>query len=240
MGGQVVASVAEFRLPAEEFCLAETVPITDASFEFVQIVAHDDGVLPFVRALGDERTLDDLDGLLEADPTLESTECVAKMDGSRIYRTTWTEPIRATVDSLLEEGGTILEATTTDGQWQLQALFPDRDSLSRTYEHCEDRGVAMTVDRIYGFDDDRHQRFGLTTQQRETMLAALKQGYYDVPRESSLTDLAETLDVSHQALSERLRRGHGNLVTHALGVRKEDEEPPVVVENGDSVAASED
>lgn len=236
-----MTSVAEFRLPAEEFCLAETVPITDASFEFVGVIAHDaDRVLPLVRATGDEPTLADLDGLLEADPTLESVECVATMNESRIYRTRWVESVERAVGLLLETRATILESSTVDDQWRFQALFPDRESLSLTYERCEEHGLSITVDRIYGFDDDRHQRFGLTTQQRETMLTALEHGYYDVPRESSLTDLAETLDISHQALSERLRRGHGNLIKHALDADTRDEEPALSVENEESIAASED
>lgn len=36
-------------------------------------------------------------------------------------------------------------------------------------------------------------------------------GYYDVPRTVTLTELADSLDVSHQGLSERLRRAHANL-----------------------------
>ncbi|WP_336345468.1 helix-turn-helix domain-containing protein [Halalkalicoccus ordinarius] len=238
-----MASVAEFRLPTEEFCLAETVPITDASFEFVGIIAHDaDRVLPLVRATGDERALADLDGLLETDPTLESVECIAAMNESRVYRTRWIESIETAVDLILEAGTTVLEANTVDDQWRLRALFPDRESLSQTYERCEEHGLSMTVDRIYGFDDDSHQQFGLTGQQRETMLAALEHGYYDVPRESSLTDLAETLDISHQALSERLRRGHGNLVKHALGASDDDDdaEIPFAAESEGSIAASED
>lgn len=237
-----MASIAEFRLPTEEFCLAETVSVTDASFELLQIVAYDSAcVLPFVRATGDERTLDGLDELLAADPTVETVERVAAMEDSRLYRVEWVDSIETTVHLLLEEGATILEAATVDEQWQLRSLFPDRDSLSRTYECCEERGLSVTVDRIYELTDVRHQQFGLTTQQHETMLAALEHGYYDVPREASLTDLAEELDVSHQALSERLRRGHGNLVKHALGANGSDEtEVSLPANQEEPVATSED
>lgn len=238
----MVASIAEFRLPTEGFCLAETLPVTDASFQFLQLVAHDPaGVLPFVRATGDERTLAGLDELFAADPTVESAERIAAMSDGHLYHVEWADSIEEIVHALLEEGATILDATTMDEQWQLQALFHDRDSLSRTYERCEGRGLSVTVDRIYELTDVRHQQFGLTTQQHETMLAALEHGYYDVPREASLTDLAESLDVSHQALSERLRRGHGNLVKHALGASKSgEEEVSLPTGHEESVAASED
>ena len=237
-----MGSVAEFRLPAEGFCLAETVSVADASFQFPRIVAYDSAhVVPFVRATGDEQALDGLDEVLAADPTVESIERIATMNDGRLYRVEWVDSVETTIHHLLEDGATILEATTVDEQWQLRSLFPDRDSLSRTYEHCEERGLSVTVDRIYELTDVRHQQFGLTTQQHETMLAALEHGYYDVPREASLTDLAEQLDVSHQALSERLRRGHGNLVKHALGASEGDEPEGVPsVDREESIATSED
>jgi predicted DNA binding protein len=37
-----------------------------------------------------------------------------------------------------------------------------------------------------------------------------------VPRETTLANLAAEIEVSHQALSERLRRGHGTLVERSL------------------------
>ena len=237
-----MGSIAEFRLPVSEFCLAETVAATDAAIELLRIVAYDpDHVLPFVRAHGDGETLERLDDLLAADPSVESVERIATMDESRIYRMAWVDSVETVVYVLLEEGGAILDGTTGGEQWRVRALFPDRDALSRTYDFCEEQGLTLTIDRIYELDNQRHQRFGLTTQQHETMLAAVEHGYYDVPREATLTDLAETLDISHQALSERLRRGHGNLVRYALGAGEKDgEEPSWPTDRRESLATNED
>jgi hypothetical protein len=235
-----MASIAEFRLPAEEFCLAETVAATDVSFDLLEVVAHDgDRLFPFVRARGDEEELSALDDLLEADPTVEAVERMATTDYGRLYRMEWVDAIESVVGVLLEEGGTILDAATANGRWRLQVLFSDRGSLSRTYEFCEERKFALTVDRIYELDEGRHRRFGLTTQQHDTMLSALEHGYYDVPREANLTDLARELDISHQALSERLRRGHGNLVESAL-VGTGDDEGAVPTNRERPLATGED
>ena len=46
---------------------------------------------------------------------------------------------------------------------------------------------------------------------------AVDMGYFSVPREAATEDLAERLDVSHQAVSERLRRGTKALVTATIG-----------------------
>ena len=43
-------------------------------------------------------------------------------------------------------------------------------------------------------------------------MTAFEAGYYNIPRDVTSEELAAELDVSHQALSERFRRGHKQLV----------------------------
>lgn len=57
----------------------------------------------------------------------------------------------------------------------------------------------------------------VTGEQREAVLTALELGYYEVPRHANLADVAAELGISHQALSERLRRAHGGLVSAFVG-----------------------
>jgi predicted DNA binding protein len=54
---------------------------------------------------------------------------------------------------------------------------------------------------------DRPDDYGLTAPQRQALLLAAEYGYYDVPRNGTLTDIAGELDISEQAASQRLRRG---------------------------------
>ncbi|WP_254662883.1 helix-turn-helix domain-containing protein [Haladaptatus sp. W1] len=49
-------------------------------------------------------------------------------------------------------------------------------------------------------------------EQLEVLQLAAKHGYYDVPRGITLRELADRIDVSHQAVSERIRRAHGHLI----------------------------
>jgi len=48
---------------------------------------------------------------------------------------------------------------------------------------------------------------GLTRKQLQALRLAHENGYFSVPRESSLAEIGEELDVSTQSVSERLRRG---------------------------------
>jgi len=58
----------------------------------------------------------------------------------------------------------------------------------------------------------------LTAAQREALSAAKEHGYYEVPRKVSTRDLADELDMSHQNLSELLRRATSKLIDETLTI----------------------
>ena len=60
-------------------------------------------------------------------------------------------------------------------------------------------------------DDDRR----VTPRQREALDVALQAGYFEVPRESTLAEVAEVLDVDTSTASGLIRRGVGTLVEAA-------------------------
>jgi hypothetical protein len=210
------ATIAEIRIPPTQFALHHTLTtLEDARFEIERIVAHESKhVMPYVWAGGVDP--DEFERVLGDDPSIEEAERLAEPGDSVLYRMKWIESIEALVHMLIEEEGTILAAEGTHEGWSLRVLFPSREALSRTYDFCRENDLALQVQRIYNVDEGKQGRFGLTEQQEATLRAAYEQGYYSVPRDASLNDLAETLDVSHQALSERIRRSHRTLVENAV------------------------
>lgn len=56
----------------------------------------------------------------------------------------------------------------------------------------------------------------LTDRQREVLATAVRMGYYSVPRECTLADVAESLDVDKSSVSTTLRRGEAKLVKSSL------------------------
>lgn len=57
----------------------------------------------------------------------------------------------------------------------------------------------------------------LTDRQREALTTARAMGYYETPRDSTLTDVADALDSSKSNCSELLHRAEGHLVDWFLG-----------------------
>lgn len=52
----------------------------------------------------------------------------------------------------------------------------------------------------------------LTDRQRELLETAVREGYFAVPRECTLAELADSLDIDKSTASEVLRRGEGRIV----------------------------
>lgn len=122
----------------------------------------------------------------------------------------------------LEEGGTILDASAIDGSWVLDIRVQERSDASSIYDKVEANGLVPTIIRLYDTDDETHSQAGLTQRQYETLTAAIEHGYFEIPREVSMQELSDELNISHQALSERLRRAYQSLVTSELDVTTEE------------------
>lgn len=102
--------------------------------------------------------------------------------------------------------------------WFFQLLFPTHDALSQAYKQCQQNGFTVDVIRIYQPEESDSGTSLLTEKQEATVTKAFEQGFYDIPRETSLTELAESVGQSHQSLSEQLRRAHRNLIAaHVIG-----------------------
>lgn len=222
MGG----TVAKLELPAEEFALYDTLDaLGEVEFEVERVVAYDtDRVMPLVWVTRTD--FDTIEDELANDPSVEEVELLSDLDDERLYRMAWVERIDTLIEILVEEHGTVIAAFGTERGWNLRVIFPDRDSLSRTYDYCTDHGLSLEVVSVYDLDEGRQGRFGLTDDQQDALTVAFDRGYYDIPRECTLAELADEVGSSHQALSERIRRAHRNVVKNTVIIGEEGSENP--------------
>ncbi|WP_114578752.1 helix-turn-helix domain-containing protein [Saliphagus sp. LR7] len=214
----MAGTIAEMKVDLTDFALEHTLTtVGDLSCEVERLVATDlETVMPFLWVEAPESALADLEEAFAADETIDQVECIAELEGERLYRMEWIDRIDLLVQILVEEDGTVLSASGTGEGWHLRFLFPSREALARTHDYCHANGIPCEVLTIYNVDEGRQGRFGLTDAQQETMTSAFELGYYEIPRELDAEELATEFDISHQALSERLRRGHKALVKNAL------------------------
>lgn len=79
-------------------------------------------------------------------------------------------------------------------------------------EYLDESGIAYDVEYVHDVGRDEADRV-MTDRQREVLLAAIEQGYYATPREATLTEVAEALDIAKATCSDVLHRAEGSLVT---------------------------
>ncbi|GAB3027205.1 helix-turn-helix domain-containing protein [Natronobiforma cellulositropha] len=207
-----MTTVAEVTLPIGDVALAGTFEaLPDLEVRVKSVVA--DGPLqtmPLVWMCG--ATREELDAALASDHSVDRATCLLEDPeaGEWLYRLEYTESVGERCRCIYDHDGTILDAGCSSDRWTFRLLFPDRDLLSGTVEALESAGARVDVRRLVeaGRDGDLTETAMLTEPQEEAISEAYRRGYYDVPRGVSLEELADELDISHQALSERLRRAN--------------------------------
>lgn len=162
---------------------------------------------------------DAFEAALEDDPTVTLPLQVVEVGDRRLYQLELIDEGRETsiYPLMIEVGGVIQELTATQDGWEFRTSFPDRASFGRFRTFCEDHEIGMDVRRVYDHrSDSADTTFGLTEPQRETLVAAIDCGYFEIPRECSLAGLGDHLGISENAASERIRRATKQLVERTI------------------------
>lgn len=111
---------------------------------------------------------------------------------------------------------TVLNAYGRDNRWYLRVLYPSRDHFAKTHSFADEHSLTFEVDTIRELKTEAAGRYGLTEPQYEALVLAARRGYFRVPREVTLDEMADELGLSHQALSERIHRGVNILLQSTL------------------------
>jgi predicted DNA binding protein len=213
-----MATIVRGTVPADELALNHTLSeLPDLEIECERVVkSGEDVIMPLLWVRHGDH--DEIDAVLDADPTVDEVNCLSTFDDEYLYRMTWTGHVHLLVHMLTNGEATVLDAYGRKDRWTLRVVYPDRDHLSGTHDFIDEHGLTFDVESIRELDGEPAGRFGLTERQYRALVEATEGGYYDVPRRMTLEELAADLDVSHQALSETLRRGIEALVEDTLVV----------------------
>ncbi|WP_336023311.1 helix-turn-helix domain-containing protein [Halobellus salinisoli] len=205
-------TIVDARIPTDQFVLEEAIEqVPDVEFEFVRFAIH--GSACMKSFLWESTSQPDrLDAALQNDSSTERVSCVSRGDGRSLYSIDWTERAASLIDGFAGTGGSVLDIRGTSDWWIFQILFPDRATASETFQAWCDDGINPSLSRVSNHSCLSDNLRGLSSTQHSTITKAFQRGYYNVPRGTTLEELATDLEVSHQALSERLRRGHSHLV----------------------------
>lgn len=189
--GSWVADVSR-EYPEATFRVLAAMPGSDAGFGLVSVVAAD--LDPVLDSMGDHETLGDIDVMQRSDG-----EATVQFDTSRplILLAAKRSGLPIEPPFHIEDG-----TATVD-------LVGGRDRLSEFGRQLDNIGIEYDVESV---TRRRHTDQVLTDTQQELIFAAIELGYYDTPRECTLTELADHVGIAKSTCSETLQRAESRLI----------------------------
>lgn len=180
------------RNPKARFRILAAIPGDDTGVGLIEVSAPD--LATILEALETEPEITELEPLQRTEESLlvqfETTQplLLAPMQGSGV-------PIELPFD-------------ITNGKASWEVTAPQK-RLSALGEQLSVFGIEFTVDHIY-------QQFStenfLTEKQYQVLSTAVDAGYYNTPRECTLTEVANVLDIAKSTCSEILHRAEGKII----------------------------
>lgn len=197
--------------PAEGFALAELFEhVPDATVELEPTVANPgDHALLVVETDASRRTVD---AALRSSSSVAAIEGFGSQDHRSRYRVTWEGRPRRLIQQLTAEDVTLVGVHGKAGRWNLRMVAPERAALARAYETLEEFGCNPECLSLSTFEGGWSEGAGVSDKQRKALTKAFEMGYYDIPRTVTAEELAAEMNITHQALSERFRRAHQQLI----------------------------
>ncbi|MFT4891777.1 MAG: putative DNA binding protein [Halobacteriales archaeon] len=188
----------------------------DSRIHVERIVPAGGAYLPYFWT--DAATVQGVAEKLEEAPAVDACAVVDVVDDEALVRVEWLDPSVDFLEIVHDTGGAVLEAICTRTGWTVTLRFDDHADLGRCYRTCIGDGIQVTVTSVRGPTSPRHEdpASALTARQRRTLFEAYERGYFEVPRQTELADLAGDMGVSDTAVSQRLRRGTAALVEKVL------------------------
>jgi len=219
-----MAVIAHLRIPADSFELGRILAVDPGTtVQLENMVPLGEKAVPFFSV--SEEARESFENNVRNHPSVTGLTEVTHHENERLYSLDWNVARDVFFQGIVDLRGQLLNATGTTGKWEFEIRFPTHEDLSEFQEYCKNAHISLEVGRIYNpTRPGTGMWYGLTTTQRETLMRAVRGGYYDIPRRKSTQDLADELDISDQAVTERLRRAIDTLVENTLIAMEEEEE----------------
>lgn len=215
--------LATVELPADAFVLGSALRENPGiRVRLERIIPAGSTFIPYFWASDD--SIDAIEAALDVDDDVDSFEILDSTNGETLVRAEWAEDIDGVLDALATANGSIIEGVGEANTWTFSLRFRNHDDLSTFYRECVDHDIPLDIQSIHnpGIPETLGLGFDITEAQRDALMTALEEGYYDVPRNINLTDLAAELGLSDTATKQRISRGTAALLRATLANSREE------------------
>ncbi|WP_396613288.1 helix-turn-helix domain-containing protein [Haloferax sp. S1W] len=190
--------------------------VDDLEIQFVSGVPTSGEPVPYFVASGCDAAR--VDEFLETHPEIDRFELTVAGPDERLYRCWWTFQDETIISTIRDCDGIVRHIQGTKEGWMLSIFFPTNEKTARFHDACLERSFDIEIRRVEPshIDSNRLHRRTLSTKQLDALELAFERGYFETPKEASLSEIANELDISEQALSQRLRRATRHVVESTL------------------------
>ncbi|WP_439027856.1 helix-turn-helix domain-containing protein [Haloarchaeobius sp. DT45] len=160
---------------------------------------------------------DDAADVLRSHPAIARAERLDSGDERSLYELGLAAGLGPVADGIERTDAMATRAEVIDATIRLTLRFRGQDELQQFVDTLHDENVQFEVTwKGNGGVTGDGGTDPLTQVQRQTLWLAYERGYFNIPRDTSLCELADELDVSSQAVSERLRRAMGSYLATTM------------------------
>ncbi|MFC7047340.1 helix-turn-helix domain-containing protein [Halobacteriaceae archaeon GCM10025711] len=212
-----MVTITDIEVAADDFALRSLLDeYPDADVEFQHVVPFREGVQP--RFWVANAPTDAVEASLCEDAAIRSVTTVSDSGDRALFEVRWGAEANGLVQPLLGSDVEVMAVEGREDRWGFRLQFSSYDELTDFREECANNGVELQLHRLHnpttngwstvfsGLSRDG-ERSELTDEQREILSIAASHGYWDIPREHTLGDIAALTGISPNAASQRLRRG---------------------------------
>ncbi|XGI84731.1 helix-turn-helix domain-containing protein (plasmid) [Halorutilales archaeon Cl-col2-1] len=194
--------------------LTDSIP-TDATVDVLSTVLRDDGTTLYVATIDGDCRQDIADEISDADG-VQSVNLDRSVSPHRCEIVV-TSP---TPESILTTHGIAVKETTLSGDtMKLSLTLPDDEAVSKIQNVLETKFDDASVSTVWthresdGSTTDQEFVSAMTDRQREVLRHALDVGYFERPRGTSATELADHFGLSRATVSQHLRSAQRKIFT---------------------------
>jgi hypothetical protein len=228
--------IADFRVRSEDLPLVDVAAaVPEATLRVESMQGNPSGPPAFVVSVtGAERGA--VDAAFAGATSVRDHSLVVDDGATRRYRCRPAGGPPDDIDTLAENESVSDRIRVTPEGWAERRWFADRAAFDAYRSFCRENDLTFRLDRLLDVDratgaTGTRERSGsgnddettgsetsapghraMTDAQREALVTAHEMGYFDVPRNATLADVADELGVAPPSLSERLRRAQSHLV----------------------------
>jgi predicted DNA binding protein len=215
-----MATIASFTIPANQFPLGtifEDFP--DVKVDLERVIPTNSGLIPYVWVSGiGEGEIEHVIASFDDRPDVQDITLIDSAEGDYLYRVEWGQDYAGILAAIVETDVVLISGVGTADEWAFELRADDREDVAAFERYCRDHHLPITLTSIRSLGhQEQSWTYDLTETQREALVLAYERGYYEVPSETTLSEMATELGITGQSMGSRLNRGVHRLIGSTLG-----------------------